>query len=111
MYSSFLEEGIVFDQSVSGKAIVNSDCEGQICCPSLDRESSQKREDSLPKIRERDEANCYLRTGRWADFPSYGRIFVTAVTRPATCAFMDSRMRKGRCVTCASLGSGKLLLK
>jgi hypothetical protein len=51
MYSSFLEEGIVFDQSVSGKAIVNSDCEGQICCPSLDRESSQKREDSLPKIR------------------------------------------------------------
>ena len=51
MYSSFLEEGIVFDQSVSGKAIVNSDCEGQICCPSLNRESSQKREDSLPKIR------------------------------------------------------------
>ena len=51
MYSSFLEEDIVFDQSVSGKAIVNSDCEGQICYPSLDRESSQKREDSLPKIR------------------------------------------------------------
>jgi hypothetical protein len=50
MYSSFLEEGIVFDQSASGKAIVNSDCEGQICYPSLDRESSQKREDSLPKI-------------------------------------------------------------
>jgi hypothetical protein len=49
MYSSFLEEGIVFDQSVSGKAIVNSDCEGHICCPSLDRESSQKRDDSLPK--------------------------------------------------------------
>jgi len=28
-----LEGGIVFDQSVSRKAIVNSDCEGQICCP------------------------------------------------------------------------------
>jgi hypothetical protein len=51
MYWSFLEEGIVFDQSVSKKAIVNSDCKGQICCPSLDRESSQKREDSLPKTR------------------------------------------------------------
>ena len=49
MYSSFLEEGIVFDQSVGRKAIVNSDCEGQIC--GLDRESSQKREDSPPKTR------------------------------------------------------------
>jgi len=41
----------VFDQSVSRKAIVNSDCEGQNMLPSLDRESSQKREDSLPKTR------------------------------------------------------------
>jgi hypothetical protein len=41
----------VFDQSVGRKAIVNSDCEGQICGPSLDRESSQKRGDSPPKTR------------------------------------------------------------
>jgi hypothetical protein len=67
MYSSFLEEGIVFDQSVSGKAIVNSDCEGQICCPSLDRESSQKACRFSTENKERDEANRYLRTGHWAD--------------------------------------------